>query len=410
MSAPSATKSAGSSTTRSAFTRDQRGVLGLVGGGLVVLGLMEGSAGALWPDVIDAFDVSKGAFGVASGVGLSLALPVLVFGGRLTSWFDKRVLLSVAAALLVLASLGFTIGYGLAVLAALLAVRAAGIALIDLASNALAMEVEQQTGRHLMSPLHSGFSAGIVVGAGLAWMILAIDGGYRAVYSVLAVLLAGFIAVGLRERIARPFPRPIPTATGSAVATALYQRADIRLLTAVIAVAFCGELLLAQWIGIYLRDELGFSATIGVRAVLLLGGAMLVGRLINTKLTARLGPRRSLLIQGMTLTIGGVLLVATETAWLTVLGCGVVGLGIAGIAPTALSLAGVAVPSSPGAASGAALMGGYLGVALIPFAAGGIASVASVRVVLLVETVFGLFVIAAAINLDRWMRTESAGD
>jgi MFS family permease len=102
-----------------------------------------------------------------------------------------------------------------------------------------------------------------------------------------------------------------------------------------------------------------------------------------------------------------VLLVATETATLTVTGCGVVGLGIAGIAPTALSLAGIAVPSAPGAASGAALMGGYLGVALIPFAAGGIASIASVRVVLLVEIVFGLIVIFAALNLERWMQAES---
>src|SRR5829696_2381552 len=258
-----------------------------------------------------------------------------------------------------------------------------------------------------MSPLHSGFSAGIIVGAGLAWVVFGVGGGFRAVYVTLAVFLAVFVTTGIRERIARPFPRAIPTATGDAVAMALYKRSDIRALTALIAVAFCGELLLAQWIGIYLRDELGFSASTGVRAVLLLGGSMLVGRLINTKLTTRLGSRWSLLAQGLTLTLGGVLLVATETATLTVIGCGVVGLGIAGIAPTALSLAGIAVPSAPGAASGAALMGGYLGVALIPFAAGGIASIASVRVVLLVEIVFGLIVMAAALNLERWMRAES---
>ena len=357
--------------------------------------------------MIDAFDVSKGEFGVASGIGLSLAFPVLLFGGRLTTWFDKRVLLAIAAGFLLLASLGFTAGYGLAVLALLLGIRAAGIALIDLASNALAMDLERQTDQHLMSPLHSGFSAGIIIGAALAWVIFALDSGFRVVYVALALLLALFIVLGLRERAARPFPAAIPTEAGNSIAFSLYRRADIRVLAALIAVAFCGELLLAQWIGIYLRDELGFSASIGVRAVLLLGGAMLVGRLVNTKVNGWLGPRGSLLVQGLTLSLGGVLLVATETAALTIIGCGVVGLGIAGIAPTALSLAGVAVPAAPGAASGAALMGGYLGTALIPFAAGGIASVASVRVVLLVEVVFGLAVLVAALNLQRWMRTDA---
>ena len=51
-------------------------------------------------------------------------------------------------------------------------------------------------------------------------------------------------------------------------------------------------------------------------------------------------------------------------------------------------------------------MGGYLGVALIPFVAGGIASVASVRVVLLVEILFGCIVIYSAIRLDRWITTD----
>jgi MFS family permease len=398
---------------KASLTRDQRGVLGLIAGGLVVLGLMEGSAGALWPDVIDAFDVSKGAFGFASGVGLCVAFPLLIFGGRITTRFDKRALLGVAAVFMILASLGFTIGHALIALATLLIVRGIGICLIDLASNALAMEVENQTGRHLMSPLHSGFSAGTVAGAGIAWIIFELGGAFRTIYIVLTLLLAFYALLAFRERMLRPFPRTRTQIAGaSSVSFALFKRPDIRVLTVITGVSFCGELLIAQWIGIYLRDELGYSTSIGVRAVILLGASMFLGRIVNQPITSRLGARTALLLQGATLTIGGILLVITESANLTIIGCGVAGLGIAGIAPTALSLAGLAVPSDPGAASGAMLMGGYFGVALIPFAAGGIAEIASVRVVLLVEIVFGLVVVLAALGLHRWITPvpEAAAD
>src|SRR5215211_4085581 len=43
----------------------------------VGLGVLYGGGGVLWNDVIDAFGVSEGAFGVASGVGLVFSFPVL---------------------------------------------------------------------------------------------------------------------------------------------------------------------------------------------------------------------------------------------------------------------------------------------------------------------------------------------
>ena len=96
--------------------------------------------------------------------------------------------------------------------------------------------------------------------------------------------------------------------------------------------------------------------------------------------------------------------VASSAAAVTIAGCGVAGLGLAGITPTALSLAGSAFPDDPGTASGATLTAGYLGVALIPFAAGGVASIASVRVVLMVEVLFGCVVVLTSMRLNRWVQ------
>ena len=48
-------------------------------------------------------------------------------------------------------------------------------------------------------------------------------------------------------------------------------------------------------------------------------------------------------------------------------------------------------------------MGGYLGVALMPFIAGGVASIFSVRVVLMVEVLFGCVVVLTSMRLNRWV-------
>jgi MFS family permease len=386
------------------------GALGLVGGGLLGLGLLEGSSGAIWPDVIASFDVSKGQFGLASGVGLTIAFPIQVFGGRITTNYDKRSLLAIAAAAMVLAAVGLATGYGFAALALWMMIRGIGICLLDLTSNALAMEVEADTQRHLMSPLHAGYSGGTVVGAGLAWVVFRLGGSFKAVFVILIVLLAGYAGFAVRERFVRSMRRRRTEIVGGSLgAFRLYRRADIRLLAALCGVSFCGELLIAQWIGIYLRDERGNSAAVGVWAVLMLGGSMFAGRLVNAPVTNRLGPRAALFVQGLLLATGGGLIVASDSAAVSIAGCGVAGIGLAGMAPTALSLAGLALPNAPGSASGAALTGGYLGVTLIPYLAGGVASISSVRTVLTVEILFGVLVVLAASGLNRWIDTQRPG-
>ena len=173
-------------------------------------------------------------------------------------------------------------------------------------------------------------------------------------------------------------------------------------------VAFCGEMLIAQWIGIYLRDERGYAEGSGALAVILLSAAMFAGRLLNGPATVKAGARRALTIQGSLMTAGAIGIVALNGPVPIAIACGVAGLGLAGVGPTALSLAGKAVPDSSGAASGAALIGGYVGLAITPFIAGFVASVASVRTVLFAELFFAATVLGVAAWMDR--TTATRGD
>ena len=269
------------------------GKLALVAGSFGALGLLEGSGGALWPDILDSFDVSKGFYGAASGIGLTLAFPVLFYGGRLTTRFDKALLVAFAGSLLGVASLGLTSGAGAAVFVVLMVARGVGIALLDMSANAIAMDVERAMGRHLMSPLHAGFSGGTVVGAGIAWVAFALGGDHVAVYLLMSVLFGLFVAGALAVWRQGAIPRSRTEVAGASAASfRLLRYPQVRALAVITGIAFCGELLIAQWIGLYLRNERGYGASTGVRAVILLGGAMFLGRLVNGPLTERLGGGR----------------------------------------------------------------------------------------------------------------------
>jgi MFS family permease len=85
--------------------------------------------------------------------------------------------------------------------------------------------------------------------------------------------------------------------------------------------------------------------------------------------------------------------------WLAVLGCGLAGLGLAGLIPLALSIGGVLFPRESASVSGAVLLIGYVGLAAAPFLAGLVATLISARVVMALTAVAGLLVVTIAFRL-----------
>ena len=63
------------------------------------------------------------------------------------------------------------------------------------------------------------------------------------------------------------------------------------------------------------------------------------GRVANGPLTAKAGPRAAMFFQGALTMAGGALMISTNSAVLIIAGCALAGLGLAGVAPTTLSLA-----------------------------------------------------------------------
>lgn len=380
---------------------DLRAILIVIALALVGLGIMAGGGGATWPDVLEEFDVSSGWFGLLNGIGIILTLPMLIYGGRVTARTGKIPLLVAAAIGMIAVSLGFIFAPRVfVVFALLLLMRGFAFAMLDLSANALAMDAERVARKHVMSPLHAGYSAGAVVGAGMAALLYAASFGFKSVYLICALIFIGIAfapaLVGFKDKLAQP-----GDGAGETVSLAGFRDPAIRLAAIMTGLSFGGEVLIAEWIAIYLRDERGFSGSIGALAVTSYGIALMVGRLVNGPIVNRLGLKPSFQVQGVLTMIGGIMVISGGPAVVALAGAFVAGFGLAGVGPSGLSLAGKAWPSAPGAATGLTLLGGYLGLAAAPLLGGLFASVASTQLTLACVAAAGFGILLASFQVKE---------
>jgi len=372
-------------------------------------GLIEGGFGVIWPEILDRFGISDGFFGTASFIGLLASFPIFFFGGALSERFDNRAIVAVAFAALV-AAMAIALGGGGALpFIVLMLLRGAAFGLTDLGLNALAMDYEQERPRHIMSPLHAMYSLGAFSGALVVGAVFALDLDLEANFWIFGAYFLALAVIAATTMIGRPRPRRSDGSSVSFTATlALLRNREILLLAVLAAVCMFGEVVIAQWSGIYLRDERGMGEGARVSALVAYGALMFVGRMANGPLVARMGPRGTVLLQGGLIFAGGALIVSGLPGWLPIAGCGLVGLGLAGIIPLALSVAGIAAPGEAGAASGAIMVVGYIGLASAPFIAGRVAELVSVRAVMTMEAICGLVIVLLGTRIvSSTMRREA---
>jgi predicted MFS family arabinose efflux permease len=374
-----------------------RAILIVIAVALVGLGVVAGAGGATWPDVLDAFDVTDGWFGLLNGLGIILSLPLLVYGGRVTARTGKIPLLVAAAGGMIVVALGFIFApRAFLVFAVLMLIRGVAFAMLDLSANALAIDAERVAKKHVMSPLHAGYSAGAVAGAGLTAILFSADFGFKTIYVIIVAIFVGIALVpalvGYKDRLSQG-----DSGKSGAVSLSGLREPTIRLAAIMTGLSFAGEVLIAEWVAIYLRDERGFSGSTGALAVTSYGIALMIGRLVNGPFVNKIGLKPSFQLQGALTVIGGILIVIGGPAAVALSGAFIAGFGLAGVGPSGLSLAGRAWPHAPGAAAGLTLVGGYLGLAAAPLLGGLFASIASTQVTLACVAAAGVGILIASL-------------
>ncbi len=279
-----------------------------------------------------------GITGMLLGLGIG-AITGMQLSGRLCErWGNRRVallglpVLAVAAVLLGLAP---TYGWALAGVLVL----GLGNGVVDIAMNAIAVQVERALERPVMSGIHATWSLGQLGGAALVLLVGTLVGGgtglVTAAHLVAAAIVVGSWLVCLRlVPDVRTPPLTAPDGSIAAVPRAAY-------VMGVMAIAFgLAEGAALDWSALHVTDVARVPESVGAAGVAAVSGFMVVVRLLGDLLVVRLGRRRTVRLGGVVAAAGFAAVTVVSLFPLVVAGWCLVGFGVGLIAPQVYAAAG----------------------------------------------------------------------
>ncbi|AFY29474.1 MFS transporter [Cyanobium gracile] len=177
-----------------------------------VIGAVEAALGVLVPSLLDTFSLSTGSVTLLLASQIGGYLLAALLNGMVNSRLGLDRLLLVAFTLLASALLLYALTPRWDLMVATGVAVGLGIGLIDAGLNTAV--AQHEAGARLIGPLHGFYGVGAVTGPAIATTVLALGGGWRQVYLVLAGLGGLVLLVIWQQRRAGPGPRAAGAAGG----------------------------------------------------------------------------------------------------------------------------------------------------------------------------------------------------
>ena len=324
-------------------------------GVFVVNGAAIGTWVAHIPWVQERFDLSKSTMGlVIVGMALAVILAFPLAGQAIVRHGSERIVwvggiaCALAVNLPVLAPHPLLVALGLAVLGGASATQ-------DVAMNSHGVKVEKDLGRPIMSSLHAGWAFGGMAGAAFAAACAALGLDARVTVAIASALLLCML-VATASRIGHG-----SAAEGEDTPGFTLPSRGVVLLAVLCLLVMVTEGAMADWGGLYLRQDLGSSAALAALAYSFFTAGMTAGRVVGDWVNHRIGAV-ALLRWGALLTgapLGAMLLIGQPAAALA--GLFLVGLGVSNGVPLMFSAAGRQPDMPPGPGIAAVSSMGSLG-------------------------------------------------
>jgi MFS family permease len=305
----------------------------------VVNGAMIGGFGGSLPSLRDKLGLDATQIAIMLFCGGAAAIGSMQIGGRLADAIGAREISLAAVPLLIVGMITFGLAtvYPIAIIGGVLI--GLGNGAMDVAMNAIGVQVEAARRRPIMSFFHAFWSIGTFVGAGailLLATVLELKGG--AVVTPLAISLAvlGCVALGVLFKITPEAAVVHHTVDG--VKTRIPKVAWI---LGVMALAFgLSEGTATDWSSLHVTDVAGVDPTTGALGLVAVSAFMVVIRLLGDRLVARFGRRAVVRFGGLCAALGYLTVTLVNGLALLVLGWALVGFGVGMIAPQVYAVAG----------------------------------------------------------------------
>ncbi len=340
-------------------------------GVFAVHGCVTGSFAARIPWVAAHVGVDVGHLGLAllmPGVGALVAMP---FSGRLAHRHGYRPLVAVTLAAWCAALVLPALPSSLVLLCAALLVFGATAGLADMAMNAQGVLVEKAFGRSVMSSLHGFWSVGLLGGSTVSALASHAGIDPRLQFAVTAAALAAAGAGAAR------FLLDDATSADTAAPPAFALPTWPVILIGVVGLcAVFGEQAGTDWSALFIRRELGGSASTGAFAVSAFAVTMAAVRLVGDRVIRKLGPVRTVRVSGACAAGGALAVVLAPDLAVGLAGFALLGVGVAVVVPLVFAAAGRVGAQPARSVAGAAGIA-YGGGLVAPGVIGGIASASS---------------------------------
>ena len=269
------------------------------------------------------------------------------------------------------------------------------IAGMDVAMNAVAIEVENENTTPIMSSCHGFWSLGGLIGAVLGGFILQHFDFYSHAVLVTVLCLAGVV-------IALPNLRSVREVERTESLKIEFPRTLLPYLIGLVALfSAMPEGAIIDWSALYLRQELGSSTFVSAIAFGAFSATMAIVRFVGDPIRARYGAKRTLRVCALVASTGLFVAALATTETIAILGFLIAGLGMSNLVPIAFSAAGNIPDQAPGIGISVATTIGYSGILVAPAAFGYLAEITSFGFVFL-SLAFVLLLVLMLSNVVKY--------